>query len=411
MYANKKLSNGASKELETRIDEILTRGADETIEIEHLKKRLLSGEKLRVKFGIDPTSPDLHLGHTVPLRKLKQFQDLGHQIIFLIGDFTARIGDPSGRSETRKVLTDQEIKENMKDYIIQAAKILDMKNVEVRYNSEWYKDKGYAFLFELTSKITVARAIERDDFKKRMKEDIDVSILEIIYPLMQGYDSVALEADVEIGGTDQKFNLLMGRKIQRRYGKKEQDIMTVPLLEGTDGINKMSKSLGNYIGITEDEKSMLSKLMSIPDNLIIKYFKLLTDISEEKIMKMQADMRTSRLNPRDAKLELAVEIVKIYHGEGEAEKAKKYFVDTFSKKEIPSQVPEFLIETENIKITEFLVKSGQAKSLSDARRKIEQGGVEVDGEKIAGWNIILDKKYDEKVFKVGKFRFAKIKFQ
>lgn len=395
---------------ETTIDEILTRGVDEAIVKTHLQERLLKGEKLRVKFGIDPTSPDLHLGHTVPLRKLKQFQDAGHQVIFLIGDYTAKIGDPSGRSETRKVLTSEEVQENLKDYEKQAGKILDMEKVEVRYNGEWYNKKNALFLFELTSKITVARAIERDDFRKRLKEDIDVSVMEVIYPLMQGYDSVELDADLEIGGTDQKFNLLMGRKIQRRYGKKEQDIITVPLLEGTDGFNKMSKSVGNYIGITEDPNSMLSKIMSIPDSLIIKYFRLLTDVAEDYIKKMQEDMKKSSLNPRDAKLELAGEIVKIYHGEKEAETAKEYFIKTFSKKEIPENIPEVRIDKDAISLLDFIILSGNATSKGDARRKIEQGGVEIDGKKIADSAMVLDKSYDEKVVKVGKIHFVKVKF-
>jgi len=251
-----------------RIEELLSRGVDEVIDKEHLRKRLLCGRRLRVKFGIDPTGSDLHLGHVVPLRKFRHFQNLGHQVIFLIGDFTAMIGDPSGRSEARKMLTEKDIKENMKDYIRQAGKILDFKKIEVRYNSEWYNKKGAMFLFELTSAVTVARAMERDDFQKRMKDDVDVSVLELIYPLMQGYDSVALEADVELGGRDQKFNLLMGRRVQRRYGAPEQDIMTVPLLEGTDGVRKMSKTYGNYIGINENAREIYGKTMSIPDSLM-----------------------------------------------------------------------------------------------------------------------------------------------
>jgi len=393
------------------IDEILMRGVDEIIKLEHLKKRLFAGEKLRVKFGIDPTSPDLHLGHTVALRKLKKFQDLGHQVILLIGDFTAKIGDPSGRSETRKVLTEEQVKKNMTDYEAQAAKVLDMNKVEVRYNSEWYKNKGAMFLFELTSKITVARAIERDDFKKRLKEDVDVSVLEVLYPLMQGYDSVELDADLELGGTDQKFNLLMGRKIQKRYGcKKEQDIMTVPLLEGTDGMNKMSKSLGNYIGITEKPNEMFSKIMSVPDSLIIKYFRLLTDVEEEEILKIQEDMRKSLLNPRDAKLRLAGEIVEIYYGEDDARVAREYFINTFSKKEIPDEVSEFVVDNDSIKLIDLLVKSGNATSLSDARRKIEQGGVSIDDEKITDAQAIITKEKNGKVLKIGKFGFVKIKF-
>lgn len=399
------------KNLENQIDEILTRGVDEVIKLEHLKKRLVDGEKLRIKFGIDPTSPDLHLGHTVALRKLKQFQEMGHKVIFLIGDYTARIGDPSGRSETRKVLTDDQVKENLKDYEKQAAKILDMKKVEVRYNGDWYNNKGAAFLFELTSKITVARAIERDDFKKRMKDDVDVSVLEVLYPLMQGYDSVELDADVEIGGTDQKFNLLMGRKIQKRYDKKEQDVITVPLLEGTDGVNKMSKSLGNYIGITEDPKAMFSKLMSIPDSLIIKYNRLLTDISENQIKEIQDGMRTVVLSPRDVKLELAREIVKIYHGETEAEKAKEYFIKTISNKEIPDEMNEIIVSKDEIKLVEFLVLAGLAKSNGEARRKIEQGGLEINSRRENDWQRALNKSDDNSVFKVGKFGFAKIKFE
>lgn len=405
-------TTGMDKNLESKIEEILTRGVDEVIKREHLKKRLLEGEKLRIKFGIDPTSPDLHLGHSVPLRKLKQFQELGHQIIFLIGDFTAKIGDPSGRSETRKVLTDDQVKENMKDYEKQAAKILDMKKVEVRYNSEWYKNKGAMFLFELTSKITVARAIERDDFKKRLKEDVDISVLEVIYPLMQGYDSVELNADVEIGGTDQKFNLLMGRKIQKRYGKKAQDIITVPLLEGMDGINKMSKSLGNYISLIETPNDMFSKIMSIPDGLIIKYFRLLTDVKEENIKKIKYDMRTSKLNPRDAKLDLAQEIVKIYHGEDEAKKAREYFIDTFSKRETPEDVTVVPSPAPEISIINYMIEAGLANSKSDARRKIEQGGVSINGEKVNSTGFMLSSEtHDGGILKVGKIHFVRIKFK
>ena len=396
------------KKIEQQIEEVLTRGVDEVISRDNLKDRLIEGKPLRIKFGIDPTSPDLHLGHSVALRKLKQLQDLGHQVILLIGDATARIGDPSGRNDTRKMLTDEEINNNFKDYQKQAGKILDMKKVEVRFNNEWFKDKGYAFLVELTSKFTLARVIERDDFKKRIKDDIDISMLEILYPLMQGYDSVELEADVEIGGTDQKFNLLMGRKVQKRYGKNVQDIITVPLLEGTDGIHKMSKSLGNYIGISEAPEIMLGKIMSISDPLIVKYFTLLTDVSREKIVEIKENMRQKVLNPRDAKLDLAFEIVKIYHGEAEAEKAKEYFVNTFSKKETPTEIAEFAMG-ENAKILDYIVAVGFAGSKNDARRKMEQGGVSIDGEKITE-DIEIAKDYDGKVLKVGKKDFVKIKF-
>ena len=395
---------------EKLIEEVLTRGVDEVIEKEHLKKILLSGEKLRIKLGIDPTSPDLHLGHTVPLRKLRQFQDLGHQVIFLIGDFTALIGDPSGKNETRKMLTKDQIKENLKDYQEQAKKVLDMNKVEVRFNSEWFGKMGSSFLFELASKFTVARILERDDFKKRMKEDIDISMMEIMYPLMQGYDSVALEADVELGGTDQKFNLLMGRKVQRRYEKKEQDVITVPLLEGTDGVQKMSKSLGNYVGLFEKPNDMFCKIMSIPDTLILKYIKLLTDISGEEIEKMQDFTKTKFENPRDAKIRLAEEIVIMYHSKEDATKAKDYFIRTVSNKEIPENIEVVLSPAPSISVIDYIMETGLIKSRSDARRLIEQGGLEIDGKKIEDWKFVLDKNFDGKVIKVGKKDFVRIKF-
>ena len=290
-----------------KIKEVLTRGVSEVIVRDDLEKKLLSGKQLRVKFGIDPTAPDLHLGHTVVLRKLRQFQDLGHKVIFLIGDFTATIGDPSGRTFQRQQLPENEIKKNMKDYIRQAGKILDIKKAEIRYNGEWYKKKGALFLMELSSKISYARVMERDDFQKRIKENSDINMLELLYPILQGYDSVELHCDVELGGQDQKFNLLMGRKIQKRYDLPEQDVLTVPLLEGTDGIKKMSKSTGNYIALNDSPSDMYGKIMAIPDILILKYIELLTDIDIEEIKKMQ--------NPRDQKARLAGENVKMDHRE------------------------------------------------------------------------------------------------
>lgn len=396
---------------EKLIDKLLERGVDEVIEKEHLKKRLFGGDKLRVKLGIDPTSPDLHLGHTVPLRKLRQFQDLGHQAILVIGDFTALIGDPSGKNEMRKMLTEKEIKENLKDYQEQAKRVLDMSKIEVRFNSEWFGKMGSGFLFEIASKFTVARILERDDFKKRLKEDVDISMMEIMYPLMQGYDSVALKADVEIGGTDQKFNLLMGRKVQRRYGQKAQDIVTVPLIEGTDGKQKMSKSLGNYIGLSEKPKDMFCKIMSIPDILILKYMKVLTDITEEEIEKMQDFTKTKFNDPRAAKIRLAYEIVKMYYNNDEAKNAQDYFIKTFSQKEIPKDVLEINVNDEAT-ITEFITtKANVAKSMSDAKRKIEQGGVELDGKKITDPKKMITKEDNGKVLKVGKKDFVKIKFE
>jgi tyrosyl-tRNA synthetase len=348
----------------------------------------------------------------VPLRKLRQFQDLGHQAILIIGDFTALIGDPSGKDEMRKMLTKKEIGENLRDYQEQAKKVLDMSKVEVRFNSEWFEKMGSSFLFELASKFTVARVLERDDFRKRIKENIDVSIMEIMYPLMQGYDSVALKADVEIGGTDQKFNLLMGRKVQRRYNQEEQDVVTVPLLEGTDGVQKMSKSLGNYIGLSEKPNDVFCKIMSISDILILKYMKILTDISEEEIENMQDETKTKFIDPREAKLKLAYEIVKMYHSKELAENAKEYFVKTFSKKETPDDVQVVPSSAPSISVIDYLIEAGLAKSKSDARRKIEQGGVELNGEKINDPKKILDSEKDDgKVLKVGKKDFVKIKFE
>jgi len=381
-----------------KIEEVLTRGVDEVINRQHLEKRLKSAEKLRIKFGIDPTGSELHLGHSVPFRKLRQFQDLGHKIIFLIGDYTATIGDPSGRFEARKPLAEKQIKDNMKDYISQAGKILNIKKVEIRYNSEWYKKKNALFLFDLTSRFTIARVMERDDFKKRIKEDVDISVLEILYPLMQGYDSVELKADVEIGGRDQKFNLLMGRKVQKRYGQPKQDIVMVPLLEGTDGVRKMSKSYNNYIGLTEFSGKMYGKIMSIPDSLISNYFKLLTDISLPK---------KSKINPRDAKARLAREIVAMYHSKKEAEKAEKEFNKVFKEKGLPTKIPGVKINRKKINILDLLVKAKLVSSKAEAKRLILQKGVKINSKIQEDWKAIIETKKDL-VIQVGKRRFAKI---
>ncbi|MEK7575775.1 MAG: tyrosine--tRNA ligase [Patescibacteria group bacterium] len=389
---------------EDKIEQLLTKGVAEVIEKKHLEKRLMAGEKLRVKFGVDPTASDLHLGHTVALRKLKQFQDSDHQVIFLIGDFTAAIGDPSGRSEARKPLSKEKIKENMKTYQKQAGKILDMKKLEVRHNSEWYDKLGAEFIFEITSKFTVARIMERDDFKRRIKEDIDISMLEIIYPLLQGYDSVELEADVEIGGTDQKFNLLTGRKVQRRYGKLEQDIITVPLLEGTDGIRKMSKTFSNIIGINENLNDMFNKIMSIPDSIMMKYFTLLTDVSKEELKAIKEKMKLLSLNPRDAKMRLAYEIVKNYHGEKETDKAQENFIKIFQKKEIPDNISE--IKTKKGKeLLDIFIENKIISSKSEFRRLMKEGAIDVDGKNIKNAHYVIEK---EVIIKIGKKKFVKI---
>ncbi len=390
-----------------KIEELLTKGIDEIINKQHLEKRLKSGKRLRVKFGIDPTGSDLHLGHSVPFRKLKQFQDLGHKVIFLIGDFTAQIGDPTGRMEARKPLTKRQIKNNMKNYIEQAAKVLDIKKLEIRYNSEWYEKKGAAFLMELTSRFTFARVTERDDFKRRIKEDIDVSMLELIYPLLQGYDSVELKAEIEVGGRDQKFNLLMGRKVQKKYKQDQQDIITVPLLEGTDGVRKMSKSYQNYIGLTESPQKMYGKIMSIPDSLIWKYFNLLTDISLKEIENMKQKVFARSLFLRDVKIKLAKEIVKIYHSEEAAEKAAKEFERVFKEKRLPSKIPEVKIKGNKLLILDLLVKIKLASSKSEAKRLILQKGVKINGKVQENWKTIIEIKKGM-IIQVGKRKFVKL---
>lgn len=363
-----------------KIEELLTRGVDEVIEKESLKKKLESGKQLRIKLGIDPTGSQLHIGHAVPLRKLKQFQDLGHQVILLIGDYTATIGDPSGRDETRPILSVEQIKENEKTYIDQAAKVLDMSKVEIRHNSEWYGQPNFTgLLMELTSKITVARILERDDFQKRIKEGSDIQMQEIMYPLLQGYDSIALKADVELGGTDQKFNLLMGRKLQKRYDQVEQDIITVPLLVGTDGVKKMSKTYGNFIALEDEANEMFGKTMSVADGLIVKYFELATDVSMEEIKELEKELKNGT-NPRDLKMRLASEIVKMYHSEEEVKKAQENFINTFAKKQIPDEMPE--IKPSVYDITVVLVESKICKSKSEVRQMIDQGGVKVNEEKV-----------------------------
>lgn len=385
-----------------KIQEVLSRGVQEIIEKESLLQKLQSGKQLRVKFGIDPTAPDLHLGHTVVLRKLKQFQELGHKVIFLIGDFTATIGDPSGRMSQRQQLSEKEVKKNMKNYIKQASKILDIKKAEIRYNSEWYKKKGALFLMELSSKITYARVMERDDFQKRIKENSDINMLELLYPILQGYDSVELECNVELGGADQKFNLLMGRKIQKKYDLPEQDIVTVPLLEGIDGVKKMSKSLGNYIGLHESPQDIYGKIMAIPDSLIFKYVELLTDVSIEGVKHMP--------NPRDQKALLAQEIVKMYHGEEASMEAAENFDKIFRRHETPADIEIFETNKITYPVLDLLFDAKLAESKNDAKRVVEGGGVEIDNEKVTDWKKEVELK-DDMIIKFGKRKFVKIKLK
>jgi len=379
---------------------------EEVINKSHLEKRLKSGERLRVKFGIDPTSPDLHLGHLIPLKKLRQFQDLGHQVIFLIGDFTAMIGDPSARLDKRRPLTEREIKENMRDYINQAGKVLNLKKVEVRYNSEWYGRKKAAFLLDLSSRFTYARLIERDEFKKRIEKDIDVTMLELLYPLLQGYDSVELKSDLEVGGTDQKFNLLFARKVQKKYNLPQQDIMTLPLLIGTDGERKMSKSYGNYIKIVERPAAMFGQLMSIPDTLIWPYFKLLTNLSLEEIELRKAQVHKNLLTPREAKSKLAREIVTLLHNAKSAQKAEKEFNRIFREKKLPTKIPEIKIKENALNILDLLVKTNLAPSKSAAKRLVLQKGVKINRVLKENWQEIIEIKKGT-VIQVGKRKFVK----
>lgn len=381
-------------------DDLLTRGVVEVIEKEHLEKILQDDKKLRVKFGIDPTAPDLHLGHTVSLRKLRQFQDVGHRAVLIIGDFTARIGDPSGRDKTRPKLSEKEIKNNLKTYLNQAKKVLDMKKVEIHYNSEWFKkDK---LILELMSQMSMERVMEREDFQKRIKAGQEVTMLEALYPILQGYDSVAIKAGVEIGGNDQKFNLLMGRRIQRKYDLPEQDILILPLLEGTDGVHKMSKSLGNYIGLAEKPEIMFGKLMSVPDNLVLKYSELLTDLPMEK-------MKTKlRQDPRAAKLWLAKTIVGMYYEERAAEKAEKEFIRVVSKKGIPKETKSYKLKAKSLSLVDLLIETKMAASKGEARRLIEQGGVKINDEKQSNPNKIIGLE-KEVLLQVGKRKYLKLK--
>ncbi|MDD5396523.1 MAG: tyrosine--tRNA ligase [Candidatus Moranbacteria bacterium] len=397
------------KTKEQIVDEILSRGVAEVIDCESLRKKLLSGEKLRIKFGTDPTSPSIHLGRAVALLKLRDLQDLGHQIVFLIGDFTGVIGDTSDKDSERPMLEQKVVDENMKTYMDQAGKILDMSKVEVVRNSQWLGKLTYGEISEQADVFSLAEFIARENIKKRLDEGKRISLRELLYPLMQGYDSVVLKADLEIGGTDQRFNLLAGRELQRRYQQKPQDVLMLNLIEGLDG-RKMSSSWGNVIKIMDQPNDMFGKVMSMGDDLIVKYYIHCTRVPMEIVKKVEADMAGGILNPRDAKLDLAKEIVKIYHGEDVAEKAKEYFVKTISNKEIPDEVAEFEIDGKEIKLLELLVESKNATSMGDARRKVEQGGVSVDGEKITDTNAMIDSSHDGKVFKIGKLGFVKLKF-
>ena len=383
---------------------IIERGADEILPLEELKKKLQKNKPLRIKVGFDPTAPDLHLGHTVVINKMKQLQDLGHEIIFLIGDFTGMIGDPSGKNVTRKPLTKEEIQENAKSYEEQVFKILDKDKTKIAFNSEWMSKMSSADMITLASRQTVARMLERDDFSKRYKSGQAISIHEFLYPLVQGFDSVALQTDMELGGTDQKFNLLVGRELQKQAGKEPQVILTMPLLEGLDGVQKMSKSLDNYIGIDESPDDMFGKLMSISDDLMWRYLELLSFESLETIESWKQEVKDGE-NPRNIKFRLAEEIITRFHSNELAKQAQQNFIDRFAKNQTPNEMDEFNFP-KGTKIANLLKDSNLVSSTSEALRMIKQGAAKMDGEKITNKDLKL--KVGTSIYQVGKRKFARV---
>jgi len=395
----------------TRQLSIIRRGAAEIIPEEDLEKKvrhsLRTGRPLRVKLGLDPTAPDIHLGHTVVLHKLRQFQELGHQVIIIIGDFTGRIGDPTGRSETRRQLTEEEVNTNAETYKEQIFKILDPRRTEVVFNSSWLGKLTFSEVIELAAKVTVARMLEREDFSRRFQEGRPIGIHEFFYPLMQGYDSVVLRADVELGGTDQKFNLLMGRTLQKEYGQEPQVAFMMPILPGLDGVQKMSKSLGNYIGINEPPQEMYGKTMSLPDELMLLYFELVTTLSLEELEDLRRRLALGTLHPRDAKMYLAREIVKLYHGEAAALQAEANFRRVFQERELPEEMPEVEVEQARMWVPRLLVRCGLAPSTSEARRLILQGAVKLNGVKLEDPEADIEISPGD-VLQVGRRKFVRL---
>ena len=391
--------------------DLIGRGAVDLISVEEMtakiERSLETGAPLRIKAGFDPTAPDLHLGHTVLLQKMRHFQDLGHKVIFLVGDFTGMIGDPTGRSETRVALTRDQVLKNAETYQEQTFKILDPDRTEVAFNSAWMKKMSADGLVELAAHYSVARMLERDDFRKRYAEQRHISIHEFLYPLIQGYDSVALKADVELGGTDQKFNLLVGRDLQRTYGQPPQVVITMPLLEGTDGVHKMSKSYDNYVGVSEPAAEIYGKLMSISDELMMRYYELLSGISNQDLRKLQNGIKTEKVHPMDAKRSLALEIASRYHGEEDAKKAEEAFNSVFSRRETPENMPVFHLKGKTVWIARVMLESGLVTSTSEAMRLIRSGGVRLDGEKLSDTKLEIESD-GEKILKVGKIRFLRI---
>lgn len=389
--------------------EYVTKGCVDVIQREDLKKKLASGKKLRIKVGFDPSAPDLHLGHTVIIRKMKHFQDLGHDVIFLIGDFTGMIGDPTGKSKTRPQLTKEDVLLNAETYKQQVYKILDPEKTIIEFNSKWLGALGSDGFIKLAAKYTVARILERDDFSNRLNEGRPIAMHELLYPLCQGYDSVALECDVELGGTDQTFNLLVGRNLMKEFGIEPQVVMTLPLLEGTDGVEKMSKSLNNYIGIDEDPKEIFGKVLSISDELMFKYYELVTDMQVSEIKKLKQDMIDGKIHPKKVKVDLAKMIIRDFYTAEDAKNAEEAFEQVFAKKELPDDIPEIvLIKGEEYTLSNIISENEMAKSASEGKRLIKQGAVTMDGEKISDpvFKFIADN--DEYILKVGKRRFAKL---
>ncbi|WP_433946250.1 tyrosine--tRNA ligase [Paenibacillus sp. SN-8-1] len=409
------LSPEQQAEVERQL-QVISRGVVEIVPEEELKNKLVksvvTGEPLKVKLGLDPSAPDLHIGHTVVMQKLRQFQQLGHQVQLIIGDFTGQIGDPTGKSETRKQLSEEDVKRNSETYFKQAFKILDKEKTKIHFNSEWLAPMTFADVVKLAAKLTVARMLERDDFTKRYQSGQPISVHEFFYPLMQGMDSVALKSDIELGGTDQKFNLLMGRTLQKEYGVEPQVAIMTPIIEGLDGVQKMSKSLGNYIGIDEQPNEIYGKAMSVPDELMLKYFQLVTDLTNEELAVLEEGMKEGTLHPRDAKMKLAFTLVRMYHSLEDAEAAQEHFVTVFQQRALPDDIQTIDIadsELENgrIGLIKLLTLLGFAASNGEARRSIQQGSVKFNEDKITDFSAELEIN-DGDVIQVGKRKFAKL---
>ncbi|MDT3425674.1 tyrosyl-tRNA synthetase [Paenibacillus forsythiae] len=403
------------REVERQL-EIISRGVVEIVPEEELKRKIIksvvTGVPLNVKLGLDPSAPDIHVGHTVVMHKLRQFQELGHQVQLIIGDFTGRIGDPTGKSETRKQLTEEDVKRNAETYKKQLHKILDPEKTKVFYNSEWLGPMTFADVVGLSAKVTVARMLERDDFTKRYQSGQPISIHEFFYPLMQGMDSVALKSDVELGGTDQKFNLLMGRTLQKEYGVDTQAAIMTPLLEGLDGVQKMSKSLGNYIGIDEEPNEIYGKAMSVPDELMLKYYSLATDIGNDQLKELEKGLESGAVHPRDAKMKLAHTFVRMYHGIEAADAAQQHFVTVFQQRALPDDIETAVLPTAEltdgaIRLTKLLLLIGFAASGGEAKRSVQQGAVKLNEQKLTDPNADIVPQ-DGDIIQVGKRKFAKL---